>query len=310
MRNNNQFNSSYTDNKPLKDITGKELSTNDFTNTLKTKLDGVQDGAQVNVRADWNATSGDNEILNKPKIPTSTLDLNDATNRRYVTDANLATIGNQSGTNTGDNATNSQYSGLASSKQDTLTLTTTGTSGAATLVGATLNIPQYTGGGGGGTSPFTNLGVGTTGTIVTGVTTNTITQSISIPANTLAANNTLDVIARFTKTGSVGSGTYRMYINTTNSITGATLIATLPVIAGGSVIITQQATRTFFYNGTNLTNNVNATSGTNTDMTTSTTTQASISYTSSVAYFLIFAIQLSNGADNSVINGYRVIKYA
>ena len=32
-------------------------------------------------------------------------------------------------------------------KQDTLTLTTTGTSGAATLVGATLNIPQYSGGG-------------------------------------------------------------------------------------------------------------------------------------------------------------------
>lgn len=35
-------------------------------------------------------------------------------------------------------------------KQDALTLTTTGTSGAATLVGATLNIPQYSGGGGGG----------------------------------------------------------------------------------------------------------------------------------------------------------------
>ena len=33
-------------------------------------------------------------------------------------------------------------------KQDTITLTTTGTSGAATLVGSTLNIPQYSGGGG------------------------------------------------------------------------------------------------------------------------------------------------------------------
>ena len=33
-------------------------------------------------------------------------------------------------------------------KQDPITLTTTGTSGAATLVGATLNIPQYSGGGG------------------------------------------------------------------------------------------------------------------------------------------------------------------
>ena len=35
-------------------------------------------------------------------------------------------------------------------KQDTLTLTTTGTSGPASLVGATLNIPQYSGSGGGG----------------------------------------------------------------------------------------------------------------------------------------------------------------
>jgi len=34
-------------------------------------------------------------------------------------------------------------------KQNTLSLTTTGTSGPATLVGATLNIPQYSGGGGG-----------------------------------------------------------------------------------------------------------------------------------------------------------------
>jgi hypothetical protein len=33
-------------------------------------------------------------------------------------------------------------------KQDAITLTTTGTSGAATLVGSTLNIPQYNGGGG------------------------------------------------------------------------------------------------------------------------------------------------------------------
>lgn len=38
----------------------------------------------------------------------------------YVTDAQKIIIGNTSGTNTGDNATNSQYSGLATSKQDAL----------------------------------------------------------------------------------------------------------------------------------------------------------------------------------------------
>ena len=50
-------------------VTGYGLSQNDFTNTLKTKLDGIQDGAEVNVNADWNATSGDAQILNKPTIP-------------------------------------------------------------------------------------------------------------------------------------------------------------------------------------------------------------------------------------------------
>jgi hypothetical protein len=50
-------------------VSGKGLSTNDFTNTLKTKLDGIEAGAEVNVKADWTATSGDSEILNKPTIP-------------------------------------------------------------------------------------------------------------------------------------------------------------------------------------------------------------------------------------------------
>lgn len=86
-------------------VAGKGLSTNDFTNTLKTKLDGIQDGAEVNVNADWNATSGDAQILNKPTIPTTTAEISDTLNKRYVTDANLTTIGNQSGTNTGDETT-------------------------------------------------------------------------------------------------------------------------------------------------------------------------------------------------------------
>ena len=44
----------------------------------------------------------------------------DSTNKRYITDGQQTILNNTSGTNTGDNATNTQYSGLASSKQDTL----------------------------------------------------------------------------------------------------------------------------------------------------------------------------------------------
>ena len=74
----------------------------------------------------------------------------------------------------GSYATTSQFSALQSNldttrtgiradlngKQAALSLTTTGSSGAATLVGNTLNIPQYSGGGG---STVTNLGLDSTG---------------------------------------------------------------------------------------------------------------------------------------------------
>ena len=47
-------------------VTGKGLSTNDYTTEQKNKLAGIAAGAQVNVQSDWNASSGDAAILNKP----------------------------------------------------------------------------------------------------------------------------------------------------------------------------------------------------------------------------------------------------
>ena len=48
------------------EVAGKELSDNNFTDVLLTKLNSIASGAEVNVNADFNATSGDAEILNKP----------------------------------------------------------------------------------------------------------------------------------------------------------------------------------------------------------------------------------------------------
>ena len=49
-------------------VTGKGLSTNDFTGTLLTKLNGIADGAEVNVQSNWSETNtgADSFILNKP----------------------------------------------------------------------------------------------------------------------------------------------------------------------------------------------------------------------------------------------------
>ena len=51
-------------------VQGKGLSTEDFTTAEKNKLSGIEAGAEVNVNADWNADSGDAQILNKPQIYT------------------------------------------------------------------------------------------------------------------------------------------------------------------------------------------------------------------------------------------------
>jgi hypothetical protein len=114
----------------------------------QTALDGKVDENAAITGATKTKITYDAKGLVTVGADATTADIADSINKRYVTDAQATVIGNTSGTNTGDNATNSQYSGLAASKQDALTLTTTGTSGAATLVGATLNIPQYSGGGG------------------------------------------------------------------------------------------------------------------------------------------------------------------
>ena len=72
-------------------------------------------------------------------------------------------------------------------KQGSITLTTTGTSGAATLVGTTLNIPQYSSGGGGGSGTVTEV----TANAPLSVTSGTSTPDLTIAQATALANGYL-----------------------------------------------------------------------------------------------------------------------
>ena len=49
-----------------------ESNTNAYTDAEKTKLSGIATGAEVNVQSDWNASSGDAQILNKPSAALTT----------------------------------------------------------------------------------------------------------------------------------------------------------------------------------------------------------------------------------------------
>jgi len=97
------------------DVVGTLSNQTDLQAALDTKVD---ENAGI-VGATKTKITYDAKGLVTAGADATTADIADSVNKRYVTDANLTTIGNQSGTNTGDNATNSQYSGLISNATHT-----------------------------------------------------------------------------------------------------------------------------------------------------------------------------------------------
>lgn len=102
-------------------VSNTEFQTlNGVTSAIQTQLDAKVDENAAITGATKTKITYDAKGLVTAGADATTADIADSSNKRYVTDAQLTVIGNTSGTNTGDNATNSQYSGLAASKQDTL----------------------------------------------------------------------------------------------------------------------------------------------------------------------------------------------
>ena len=148
--------------------------------------------------------------------------------------------------------------------QAPITLTTTGTSGAATFVGNTLNIPQYTGGGGVTTITFGS----------TGLTPSTATSGAVSVAGTLAVANGGTGVTTSSGASSVvlrdasNNITANAYFNSFNSITASGTAITLTVASapvqyvsgsGGQTIKLPDATT--LQNGTIFSFNNNQSSG-------------------------------------------------
>jgi len=91
-----------------------------ISSATQTALDAKVTGNGAITGATKTKVTYDSKGLVTAGADATTADIADSTNKRYVTDAQLVVVGNTSGTNTGDNATNSQYSGLVTSKQDAL----------------------------------------------------------------------------------------------------------------------------------------------------------------------------------------------
>jgi len=93
---------------------------------LQSALDGKVDENAAITGATKTKITYDAKGLVTSGTDATTADINSSTNRNYVTDAQLVVIGNTSGTNTGDNATNTTSNAYADGKvENNLTASTT-----------------------------------------------------------------------------------------------------------------------------------------------------------------------------------------
>ena len=108
-----------------------------FVNGDKTKLDGIASGAEVNVNADWNSSSGDSQILNKPTLGTAAA----TASTDYATAAQGATADSalQSGDNISVLTNNSGYLTAESDTLDSVTGRGATTTNGVTVGSITIN---------------------------------------------------------------------------------------------------------------------------------------------------------------------------
>jgi hypothetical protein len=133
----------------------------------------------------------------------------------------------------------------------------------------------------------------------------TICHSILIPANTLTTNSILQLIFRMYRvSGNVGQLYGRIYFNTTNSLTGASLFNTAFTMNGGGTQYMGYVERNFSYNGTTLTSYSNAAFS---DYTTGTALTVALNRT--VDNYVLFTMQAQNVADTANIDLVKVFAY-
>lgn len=98
-------------------------NTNAYTDAEKTKLSGIAENAEVNVNADWNATEGDAQILNKPTLATvaTSGSYNDLSNTPTIPTNNNELTNGAGYITDGNTGWDNTYGFITASTTDTLT---------------------------------------------------------------------------------------------------------------------------------------------------------------------------------------------
>jgi hypothetical protein len=143
------------------------------------------------------------------------------------------------------------------------------------------------------------LGTQTSGTAVT------ICHSVLIPANTLTTNSILQIVFRmYRQNGNVGQMYGRIYFNTSNSLTGASLFNTTFTMNGGGTQYLGLVERNLSYNGTTLIGYSNVAFS---EFTTGTALTNSLNRT--VDNYVLLTMACQNSADIANIDIVKVFAY-
>ena len=155
----------------------------------------------------------------------------------------------------------------------------------------------------GGSSPYTTVG-NSAGILVNNSTANTISASILIPANTLVATKVLQLRAQVRKVGGTGTANIRFYINTTNSLVGATQIGQAQNMTGSGQM--QRVQRDFYITISSLQCYL-PTNAIATDV--SSGAMTNVTYTLANAYYLIGAVQCSTLLEDGTVTRLNLMTY-
>lgn len=247
----------------------------------------ILQGTDPTVLADWKQllfpTAAVSSVFGRTGVVTAqsgdydTSQVADTSNKRYVTDAEKTVIGNTSGTNTGDQTVG----------------TTAGTVAAGNDARFLNRVWTF--------AKDASIGAPSSGT------TNTISKSILIPANTISDGAVIRVRSFCEKVGVLSTCVHRFYINSTNDLTAPNLIGTqgstaANFIGGARTLIVRSATETLTGSPTSNINDDEAAAGTS-----AAPQILNIDWT--IDQYIIIACQTASASD-TMFNNYLHVEFS
>jgi hypothetical protein len=132
-----------------------------------------------------------------------------------------------------------------------------------------------------------------------------ISQSLLIPANTIPGSGLLEVMARRLKDGINFSVDFKMYTNTSVSLSGATLLATFSQSSNAF----SQAERTFHIES-NTINSIDPLVTSTTDVTTNLYLPIADPFDTSVDNYFLFTLKFASAVpETAIVNFAKCVKY-